>query len=309
LYNSTFDNSKKGVKMEELIYETSEKAINELRKSQKPPYPLYYKKVFNELLKSQGVFKDVNSKLLCEEESIDEIFLKKTEETIKYVDKTSKEIKKDSKVLAEGIDKSFDVDEIKEAVLEFNKNISAQFNELEERVNFLQQELDKAYKELLIDSLTKAYNKKALEKDLNEILKETNQKDLDLVIAVIDFDDFKNINDTYGHLVGDFALIKLVEIIKRIIANKYNIYRFGGDEFVLVLNNANLKEAEYILEKIIDKIDRTNLKYNQHLIEITISIGATGHKKCDTIDTLLARADEALYEAKKEGKNRYKIKV
>jgi len=295
--------------MEELIYETSEKAINELRKSQKPPYPLYYKKVFNELLKSQGVFKDVNSKLLCEEESIDEIFLKKTEETIKYVDKTSKEIKKDSKVLAEGIDKSFDVDEIKEAVLEFNKNISAQFNELEERVNFLQQELDKAYKELLIDSLTKAYNKKALEKDLNEILKETNQKDLDLVIAVIDFDDFKNINDTYGHLVGDFALIKLVEIIKRIIANKYNIYRFGGDEFVLVLNNANLKEAEYILEKIIDKIDRTNLKYNQHLIEITISIGATGHKKCDTIDTLLARADEALYEAKKEGKNRYKIKV
>ena len=295
--------------MEELIYETSEKAINELRKSQKPPYPLYYKKVFNELLKSQGVFKDVNSKLLCEEESIDEIFLKKTEETIKYVDKTSKEIKKDSKVLAEGIDKSFDVDEIKEAVLEFNKNISAQFNELEERVNFLQQELDKAYKELLIDSLTKAYNKKALEKDLNEILKAGNQKDLDLVIAVIDFDDFKNINDTYGHLVGDFVLIKLVEIIKRLSGKEHKLYRFGGDEFILVLNNIDLKKAEKIIEKIVDKVSHTVLKYNEYLIKVSISIGVTKHKKGDTIDTILQRADEALYEAKKDGKNIYKIKV
>ena len=295
--------------MEELINQISEEVINELRRSKKPPYPLYYKKVFNEILKEKGMFKDVSSKLLCEKESVGEIFLRKTEETIKQVDKVSREIKNDSKILAEEINESFEAEELKKAVLKFNENISTQFNELEEKVKSLQQELDKVYKELLIDSLTKAYNKKALEKDLSEILKETDQKKLDLVIAVIDFDDFKSINDTYGHLVGDFVLIKLVEIIKRIITSKYKLYRFGGDEFVLVLDKTNLEEAELILERMVNKIDRTNLKYGQQLIEITISVGATGHKKGDTMDSILERADEALYEAKKEGKNRYEIKV
>ena len=294
--------------MEELINEIAEKTIDELKKLKKPIYPLYYKNVFNDIVKEKGIYKDINPKLLCEEESVGEVFLKKTEETIKHVNKVSKEVKKDSKALIEEIE-PFDVEEIKEAILKFNKSIFVQFNELEEKVKSLQEELDKAYKELLIDSLTKAYNKKALKKDLNEILKETNQKDLDLVIAVIDFDDFKHINDTYGHLVGDFALIKLVEIIKRIIAKKYKVYRFGGDEFVLVLNKAGLKEAEHILEKIVHKIGHTSLKYNHYLIKISVSIGATKHKKGDTMDTLLERADDALYEAKKAGKNIYKTKV
>jgi len=294
--------------MEEIINEISEKTINELKKLKKPVYPLYYKNTFNEILKEKGLYKQIHPKLLCEEENIDGAFLEKTQETIKSVDKVSKEIKKDSKALVEEIE-PFDVKEIKEVVLKFNKNIFDKIDKLEEKVKSLQKELDKAYKELLVDSLTKAYNKKALEKDLYEILKAGNQKDLDLVIAVIDFDDFKNINDTYGHLVGDFVLIKLVEIIKRLIRKEHKLYRFGGDEFVLVFNRVNLKEAEKIIERIINKVPHTVLKYNEHLIKVSVSIGVTKHKKGDTMDTILQRADEALYEAKKEGKNRYKIKV
>ena len=294
--------------MEELINEISEKTISELKRLKKPLYPLYYKNVFNNILKEKGVYENINPKLLCEEVNISETFLEKTQETIKHVDEVSKEIKKDSQTLVEEIE-PFDAEEIKEAILKFNKNIFSKIDKLEEKVKSLQQELDKAYKELLIDSLTKAYNKKALEKDLNEILKIGKQKNLNLVIAVIDFDDFKNINDTYGHLVGDFVLIKLVEIIKRLIRKEHKLYRFGGDEFILVLNRVDLKEAERIIERIVEKISHTLLKYNEHLIKISVSMGVTKHKKGDTIKTLLQRADEALYEAKKEGKNRYKIKV
>ena len=294
--------------MEELINEISEKTISELKRLKKPLYPLYYKNVFNNILKEKGVYENINPKLLCEEVNISETFLEKTQETIKHVDEVSKEIKKDSQTLVEKIE-PFDAEEIKEAILKFNKNIFSKIDKLEEKVKSLQQELDKVYKELLIDSLTKAYNKKALEKDLNEILKIGKQKDLNLVIAVIDFDDFKNINDTYGHLVGDFVLIKLVEIIKRLIRKEHKLYRFGGDEFILVLNRVDLKEAERIIERIVEKISHTVLKYNEHLIKISVSMGVTKHKKGDTIKTLLQRADDALYEAKKEGKNRYKIKV
>ena len=294
--------------MEELINEISEKTINELKKLKKPLYPLYYKNVFNDILKEEGLYEYIHPKLLCKEVSIGETFLKKTEETIKNVDKVSKEIKKYSEILVEEIE-PFDVEEIKEVILKFNKNIFTKIDKLEKKVKSLQQELDKTYKELLVDSLTKAYNKKALEKDLNEILKVSDQKDLDLVISVIDFDDFKNINDTYGHLVGDFVLVKLVEIIKRLIRKEHKLYRFGGDEFILILNRVDLKEAKKIIERIVEKISHTVLKYNEHLIKISVSVGVTKHKKGDTVDTLLQRADEALYEAKKAGKNRYKIEV
>jgi len=77
----------------------------------------------------------------------------------------------------------------------------------------------------------------------------------------------------------------------------------------LVLNRVDLKEAERIIERIVEKISHTVLKYNEHLIKISVSMGVTKHKKGDTLKTLLQRADDALYEAKKEGKNRYKIKV
>jgi len=294
--------------MEELINEISEKTISELKRLKKPLYPLYYKNVFNNILKEKGVYENINPKLLCEEVNISETFLGKTQETIKHVDEVSKEIKKDSQTLVEEIE-PFDSEEIRKAILKFNKNIFSKIDKLEEKVKSLQQELDKVYKELLIDSLTKAYNKKALEKDLNEILKIGKQKNLNLVIAIIDFDDFKNINDTYGHLVGDFVLIKLVEIIKRLIGKEHKLYRFGGDEFILVLKGVDLKEAERIIERIVEKISHTVLKYNERLIKISVSMGVTKHKKGDTIKTLLQRADDALYEAKKEGKNRYKIKV
>jgi len=129
---------------------------------------------------------------------------------------------------------------------------------------------------------------------------------LDLVVAFLDMDNFKEINDNFGHLVGDFVLIKFAKMLKSLTRSTDRVYRYGGDEFVIVFNRTNLDSAIKIIERIIEKIRKTKLKYKDYLIEFTISVGLTAHKKGDSVDSLLKRADDALYEAKVE-KNTYKV--
>jgi len=292
--------------MEEIIKKISKSVIDELKKGHKPPYPLYYQDVFLTLAKTEGVFEQLNPKLLCIEPSVNESFLKQTANTINEVNNVSKEIKEESETLAAEI-APLQMEEIKDTVMAFSKGLIDKINKLEETVYLLENELDKAYKELLIDPLTKAYNRKALTNDLNAILEKGKEKDLDLVVAVVDLDHFKEINDHYGHLVGDFVLIKLVQIIKKMIRKEHKIYRYGGDEFVIVFNRMTSKQVRPILERITKKISTTLLKYKDELIKVTVSIGATSHKKGDSFEEILKRADTALYEIK-EHRNGFKIK-
>jgi diguanylate cyclase (GGDEF)-like protein len=283
--------------MEELIAKISENVLDELKKANKPPYPLYYKNVFVSLVKMQGIFEELNPKLMCMDPEIDEMLLAKTFKTIKEVSNVSKEIKQDSENLIEEMT-PLQIDEIKEIIMQFSAGLLQKISKLEQTVHSLQSELDKAYQELLIDILTKVYNRKALTKDLNEILKKGKDRDLDMIIAVIDLDKFKEINDKYGHLVGDFVLIKITEIIKKIIRKEHQIYRYGGDEFVIIFNRMNMDQVKSIIQRILNKIESTLLKYKDDLIKVTISIGLTRHKKGDTFEEIIKRADNALYQAK-----------
>jgi diguanylate cyclase (GGDEF)-like protein len=293
--------------MEELIIKISEKAIEELKKSHKPPYPLYYKNVFDSLVKEEGIYEELNPKLLCEEPDLNESLINKTVKTIREVSNVSREIRQDSESLIEEV-APLQIDDIKDTILQFTSGLLQKISKLEDTVHSLEAELDKAYKELLIDPLTKVYNRKALNNDLNQILEKGKNKKLDLVIAIIDLDLFKEINDKYGHLVGDFVLIKIANIIKKMIREENKIYRYGGDEFVIVFNRMNLSQVKPIIERIVKKIENTLLKYKEDLIHVTISIGLTEHKKGDTFEEIIKRADSALYQAK-INRNRYEIKV
>jgi diguanylate cyclase (GGDEF)-like protein len=292
--------------MEEIIKKISEETINELEKTKKPAYPLYYKEVFVNLAREDKIFEQINPKLLCVNPLVSEELINKTVEAVKDIHKTSSSIKEESIKLLEEIE-PIEVDDIKSLVIKYSSNLLEQINKMESKINELESELDRAYKELLIDPLTKAYNKKALEKDLNEILKVGKSKDLDLALIVLDLDHFKEINDTYGHLVGDFILKKVVEIVKRIIRKEYKIYRIGGDEFAIFMNRTNIKGAEKVTNRIMETISKTKMKYKDNLIKVTVSIGITMHKKGDTIETILKRADKAVFEAKKN-QNNYVIK-
>jgi len=120
-----------------------------------------------------------------------------------------------------------------------------------------------------------------------------------MAIVVFDLDHFKNINDTYGHLVGDFVLIKVIQFVKNIIRRDDKVYRFGGDEFVIIFNRINKESIETITEKIRLKIENTKLKYKDSILNLTISMGVACHIKNDSIESWLHRADKALYDSKK----------
>jgi diguanylate cyclase (GGDEF)-like protein len=293
--------------MEELIEKISKEAIEELDKAKKPAYPLYYKEVFVNLTNKYKIFEQINPKLLCIEPSLSEKIIDKTVNTVKHIHKTSNDIKEKSTKLLEEIE-PIDTEEIKSLVIEFSSKLLEKINKMQLKINELEMELEKAYKELLIDPLTNAFNRKAFEKDIKKLLEIGKNRDLDMALAIIDIDHFKRINDSYGHLVGDFVLKKVVEIIRRLLREGDKIYRIGGDEFIVLLNRVDLQTTEKIIDRIISTVNKTKMKYKDDLIEVTVSIGVTMHRKGDTIESIIKRADEAVYEAKKI-RNSYEIRL
>jgi len=183
-----------------------------------------------------------------------------------------------------------------------NKNFNILADELEHRTKkLIEVEASRAFHEQLsnTDVLTGAYNRRFLEdfsKKYFEIVKRENGN---FSILVIDIDDFKDINDTHGHDMGDYVLKELVKNIEEKIRENDFIVRLGGDEFVVVLPNIVLDEARIVANKLIDKINSDKKDIN-----FTISIGSASYIKDDiSISTVIKRADEALYEAKNLGKN------
>jgi diguanylate cyclase (GGDEF)-like protein len=278
-----------------LIKDIVNKTLEELEKAGKDAYPLYYRNVFNQVAEEEGLELDLRLTL---KENINEKFLNTTKKTTDYILQQNKEIENYSKNLVENVEIMDTHEETVKVIKEFEEKLLDKLESYKHKINELNKELEKAYKELHIDTLTKSYNRKALEEHLNKILKAGKDKNLDFFVMVLDLDHFKEINDTYGHLVGDFVLIKFVQIVKKIIRNSDKIYRFGGDEFVILFNRINKKDIDIIANKIIEKLSNTKLKYKDNIISLTTSIGITCHKKDDTKDTILKRADEALYESK-----------
>jgi diguanylate cyclase len=121
----------------------------------------------------------------------------------------------------------------------------------------------------------------------------------------IDIDDFKRVNDTYGHWVGDKCLKKIVSKIKPIIRESDFMARYGGDEFIIVLTGTDRKAARIVANKLSNKISRTHFLYQSSEIKLSVSIGLTQIEETDHApEIIFTRADAALYEAKNQGKNR-----
>lgn len=155
------------------------------------------------------------------------------------------------------------------------------------------------------DPLTKAYNRFFLDRHSDK-LKEKLEKHISFGVLMLDIDHFKNINDTYGHAVGDAGIVLLVETIRKVIRPIDKLVRYGGEEFVVILDNADMEEAKRVAEKIrtafamAKKCSRGELTFNKS-VSIGVSVMPEFSKD---IWECINQADTALYEAKEGGRNR-----
>ncbi|MDH5432434.1 MAG: GGDEF domain-containing protein [Gammaproteobacteria bacterium] len=158
---------------------------------------------------------------------------------------------------------------------------------------------DKLVSISLTDPLTNIGNRRALEYKLDEIRNIHKISDINSCLIILDIDRFKSINDTYGHQVGDNILIQLTKIISKRIRNSDGLYRYGGEEFVIVMPYTELRHAQIVAEQIRELVE------NNHIadLNVTISLGVAELINKESSKDWVKRADDALYKAKNSGRN------
>jgi diguanylate cyclase (GGDEF)-like protein len=164
------------------------------------------------------------------------------------------------------------------------------------------------------DDLTKVYNRRGFFKEAEKIFKAVvyKRKEIErrtgykipLSIIFLDVDNFKKINDQYGHKFGDLVLEKVAKVLKERLRESDVIGRLGGEEFVIALIGCDIKSAQKVAEDIRIRIEKINLRYKGKKVNITASLGVTSYKDEKNLLDLISKADKAMYRAKKEGKNR-----
>lgn len=154
-----------------------------------------------------------------------------------------------------------------------------------------------------IDGLTDSLNRSAIVEYLDEMLETARSCGHYILIAYIDIDDFKNVNDKYGHGAGDKILVNFSSIVRDSIRGSGSFGRMGGDEFLAVIRMSSIEGAETLLHEMHDRL-KFGLKH--HNEDITCSVGAiiTDGNQCSSCFYLIERADDLMYSAKRNGKNK-----
>jgi two-component system cell cycle response regulator len=167
--------------------------------------------------------------------------------------------------------------------------------------------IDELYELGVHDPLTGAYNKRYLIERLKEEISHSKRFKVPLSLVMIDIDHFKEINDTHGHLAGDYVLIKTAELLDSMCRKEDVLARYGGEEFLMVLRNTDEEGALVQAERIRKEIARTSIISEGIKIDITISLGVTSiqeSSECEDFQKFIKEADQSLYHSKQQGRNR-----
>ena len=185
---------------------------------------------------------------------------------------------------------------------------NADVEELSKKVKKLEQELEKARKESKEDFLTKLYNKRALDEFLELKEAEFQRYDRNYAVVMFDLDHFKNVNDTYGHEAGDAVLAAFGKILKKAARSVDIVGRFGGEEFLALLSNTDLKGGVVFAKKVLKHVEQARFMYKGKRIKVTSSAGVSERAQHISLEATINSADEYLYIAKKNGRNRVEYK-
>ena len=182
--------------------------------------------------------------------------------------------------------------------------VRAQVVAAEHRIEQLKDELELVRRLVHEDQLSGALNRRGLDDALEREAARAERNDTPLCIALIDIDDFKMVNDSFGHQVGDVVLVHLVAIIRETIRTHDLIGRYGGEEFLLLLPDSRIDEAVAVADRLQRALAGKAVAWGTQKLHVTFSAGVAARSAGESNEALIGRADLALYQAKRAGKNR-----
>jgi diguanylate cyclase len=174
----------------------------------------------------------------------------------------------------------------------------------EERVKQLEQELEHVSELVREDQLTGALNRRGLDDVLDREMKRADRQKTPVSIALLDIDNFKQLNDSLGHQTGDQALVHLIQVIKSALRPTDEVARYGGEEFLIILIDTSLEEAMTTIIRLQRELTKSLFLHNNKRQLITFSAGVALHTSGEDPESTISRADNAMYKAKRAGKNR-----
>lgn len=196
------------------------------------------------------------------------------------------------------------VEKVNATFAEQKRQYEKQLAELNDRMSNLRQDLVAAREEMKRDALTDTYNRGAFDMAIEQSLNLHFLLNQPVTLVLIDLDNFKGINDTYGHAAGDEVLRSVGECLERSFIRKNDIVaRYGGDEFAVILNDTSAANATQVVERFLKTIEDISVPYAPDDTRITCSAGYTEIHESDSIEALIQRADRGLYKAKHAGRN------
>jgi diguanylate cyclase (GGDEF)-like protein len=170
-----------------------------------------------------------------------------------------------------------------------------------------QDEAKKWKTQALVDPLTKVLNRNAYNLTLEQTMRDFRRYKDPTILIVADIDHFKKVNDTYGHKTGDDILYSVAKSLNNAVRASDFVFRYGGEEFVILLKKCSLDQGKLVAEKIRREMSEDFSLDKGQKLSVTVSLGLTQFKENDTEDSVFQRADQALYKAKTNGRNRVEI--
>lgn len=187
-----------------------------------------------------------------------------------------------------------------------NADLEQRLNKAQENMSAMQKALDEIQRQSVTDALTDIKNRKFFDQSITQAIAHATRSKHPLSLAMVDIDHFKNFNDTFGHQTGDQVIRLVAKTIQATSRDSDIACRYGGEEFVIILPNTDLQGATILANKMRCAIQETEIlksSKNKNLGKITASFGVAMLTPEDTEASLTNRADEALYSAKREGRN------
>ncbi|MFQ5559721.1 MAG: GGDEF domain-containing protein [Nitrospinota bacterium] len=196
-----------------------------------------------------------------------------------------------------------DINKLQEKNAALNRDVKKSIDS----VRKIEMELEVAQKEAMFDGLTNLYNRKAFERRMVEVFDEFNRYGNKFCLAFIDLDNFKKVNDTLGHTIGDLVLQEVGKQIQKNLRTSDIGCRYGGEEFITIFSNTSLQGGSCAAERLRESIEKAPvLREGGEPIHVTVSIGVCQARKGMEVAQLIKRADQAMYVAKKGTKNSVK---